>query len=40
MTDPFERAVLRDELAEKEAFVRRVREGLLIHTVRQFPAQA
>jgi len=33
MTDPFERAVLRDELAEKEAFVRRVREGLLIHTV-------
>ena len=33
MTDPFERAVLREEVAEHAAFVERCREGLVIHAV-------
>jgi hypothetical protein len=33
MTDPFERAVMREELAEYSAFVEQCRAGLLIHAV-------
>jgi len=33
MTDPFERAVLREELAEMAALVERAREGFVIHAV-------
>ena len=33
MTDPFERAVLREELVELTALVGRAREGFVIHAV-------
>jgi hypothetical protein len=33
MTDPFERAVMREELAEYSTFVEQCRAGLLIHAV-------
>jgi hypothetical protein len=33
MTDPFERAVLRDEVADQEVTTSRFREGFVIHAV-------